>query len=77
MNTPNNVHALGYAGAVMANPEKPVVQATMIFQEEDGVGFVAIISDSINGGTGLCRVTPKLAEAINELVDEINEQFNT
>jgi len=77
MTVPNNVHALGYSGAVMANPDKPVVQATLVFQEDDGQGFVTIISDSIQGGTALCKVTPELAKAINDLVDEVNEQFNS
>lgn len=74
--TATNVHALGYGGALMINPAKPVVQATLMFTEENGVGQIMIMSDSIIGGMGLCHLTQDIVDGIKSLIEEVNEAVN-
>lgn len=69
----NNVHSLTYNGIKFTQPEKPVIQATLIFDEETGEGMITIVGDNINGGEVLCLMQPEIVESIRALIKEAND----
>lgn len=58
---------------VAAKINGPVIQATIVFEEETGVGTITILGDNIVGGIAVMHLTQPIAEEIASLIEEFND----